>query len=176
MLRGFRCFTAHEALDGESSQIAPMLTLIMIAVGLILLVACANVAGLILARSTRRQKELALRQALGAGRSRIARQLLAESMLLSSAGGSLGVLFAVWGVEAITKFVSNGANEPFAYTIAPDWRVLSFTTALTLATGLAVRPRPGVARIARRPHAVPERKCLVEFWRRAASRQTSSPG
>ena len=127
---------AHEALDGESSQIAPMLTLIMIAVGLILLVACANVAGLILARSTRRHKELALRQALGAGRSRIARQLLAESMLLSLAGGSLGVLFAVWGVEAITKFVSNGANEPFAYTTAPDWRVLSFTAALTLATGL----------------------------------------
>jgi len=127
---------AHEALDGESSQIAPMLTLIMIAVGLILLVACANVAGLILARSTRRQKELAVRQALGAGRSRIARQLLTESMLLSFAGGSLGVLFAVWGVEAITKFVSNGANEPFAYTIAPDWRVLSFTLALTLATGL----------------------------------------
>jgi predicted permease len=127
---------ASEALDGESSQIAPMLTLIMIAVGLILLVACANVAGLILARSTRRQKELAVRQALGAGRSRIARQLLAESMLLSIAGGSLGVVFAVWGVDAITKFVSNGANEPFAYTIAPDWRVLSFTTALTLATGL----------------------------------------
>ena len=127
---------AQEALDGESSQIAPMLTLIMIAVGLILLVACANVAGLILARSTRRQKEIALRQALGAGRSRIARQLLAESMLLSLAGGCLGVLFALWGVEAITKFVSNGANEPFAYTLAPDWRVLSFTAALTLATGL----------------------------------------
>ncbi len=131
-----RALPAQEALDGESSQIAPMLTLIMIAVGLILLVACASVAGLILARSTRRQKELALRQALGAGRSRIARQLLAESLLLSFAGGSLGVLFAVWAVEAITKFVSNGANEPFAYTTTPDWRVLSFTAGLTLATGL----------------------------------------
>ncbi len=131
-----RVLAAQEALDGESSQIAPMLTLIMIAVGLILLVACANVAGLILARSTRRHKELALRQALGAGRTRIARQLLAETLLLSFAGGSLGVLFAVWGVEAITKFVSNGANEPFAYTTTPDWRVLSFTAALTVTTGL----------------------------------------
>jgi predicted permease len=131
-----RVLPAREALDGESSQIAPMLTLIMIAVGLILMVACANVAGLILARSTRRQKELAVRQALGAGRSRIVRQLLAESLLLSFAGGSLGVLFAVWGVEAITKFVSNGTNDPFAYTVTPDWRVLSFVTALTLSTGM----------------------------------------
>jgi ABC-type lipoprotein release transport system permease subunit len=131
-----RLLQARQALDGESAQIAPMLDLIMIAVGLILLVACANVAGLLLARSTKRQKELAVRQALGAGRSRIARQLLTESVLLSVAGGALGILFAVWGVEAISRFVSNGLDEPFSYVIAPDWRVLSFTTVLTLATGV----------------------------------------
>jgi predicted permease len=131
-----RLLAASAALDGESSQIAPMLALIMTAVGLILLVACANVAGLILARATRRRKELAVRQALGAGRSRIARQLLTESMLLSIAGGTLGIFIAVWGVEAITSFVSNGVDEPFSYVLAPDWRVLSFTATLTLATGL----------------------------------------
>ena len=131
-----RLLPARQALDGESSQIAPMLDLIMIAVGLVLMIACANVAGLILARSTRRQKELAVRQALGAGRARIARQLLTESVLLSVAGGTLGILFAVWGVESITRFVSNGLDQPFSYVITPDWRVLSFTLGLTLATGV----------------------------------------
>jgi macrolide transport system ATP-binding/permease protein len=131
-----RLMPARDALNGESSQIAPMLDLIMIAVGLVLLIACANVAGLILARSTKRQKELAVRQALGAGRARIARQLLTESVLLSVAGGVLGILLAVWGVEAITRFVSTGLDEPFPFVITPDWRVLSFTTALTLATGV----------------------------------------
>ncbi len=127
---------ARQALDGESSQIAPMLDIIMAAVGLVLLIACANVAGLILARSTKRQKELALRQALGASRARIARQLLTESVLLSGAGGALGVLLAMWGADAITKFVSVGLDQPFPYVIAPDWRVLAFTTGLTLATGV----------------------------------------
>ena len=131
-----RLLPARQALDGESSQIAPMLDIIMAAVGLVLLIACANVAGLILARSSKRQKELALRQALGAGRARIARQLLTESVLLSGAGGALGILLAMWGVDAITKFVSNGLDQPFAYVIAPDWRVLAFTTGLTLATGI----------------------------------------
>ncbi len=127
---------ARQALDGESSQIAPMLDVIMAAVGLVLLIACANVAGLILARSTKRQKELALRQALGAGRARIARQLLTESVLLSGAGGALGILLAMWGVDAITKFVSSGLDQPFPYVIALDWRVLAFTTGVTLATGV----------------------------------------
>jgi predicted permease len=131
-----RLLPARQALDGESSQIAPMLNIIMAAVGLVLLIACANVAGLILARSTKRQKELALRQALGAGRARIARQLLTESILLSGAGGALGVLFAMWGVDAITKFVSSGLDRPFPYVVTPDWRVLAFTTGVTLVTGV----------------------------------------
>jgi predicted permease len=127
---------ARAALNGESSQIAPMLILLMTAVGFILLIACANVAGLILARSAKRQKELAMRQALGARRARIARQLLTESVLLSVAGGTLGILIAVWGVHAIASLISSGQNGPFPFVVAPDLRVLAFTTAITLATGI----------------------------------------
>jgi predicted permease len=127
---------ARAGLNGESSEIAPMLNIIMAAVGFVLLIACANVAGLILARSAKRQKEMAVRQALGARRSRIVRQLLTESLLLSAAGGALGILVAVWGVEVLIKLVSSGLGEPFPFVISPDWRVLAFTTAITLATGI----------------------------------------
>ena len=131
-----RLLPAREALNGESSQIAAMLELIMTAVGFVLLIACANVAGLILARSANRQKELAMRQALGAGRARIVRQLLTESLVLATAGGALGILVAVWGVHALTRLISSGLDRPFPFVIAPDWRVLAFTSGVTLATGI----------------------------------------
>jgi predicted permease len=127
---------AREALNGESSQIAAMFELIMTAVGFVLLIACANVAGLILARSANRQKELAMRQALGARRARIARQLLTESLLLAIAGGALGILVAVWGVHALTRLISSNLDQPFPFVIAPDWRVLAFTSGVTLVTGI----------------------------------------
>jgi len=126
----------QQGLSGESGEIAPMLSVIMAAVGFVLLIACANVAGLILARSAKRQKEMAMRQALGAGRARIMRQLLTESVLLSTAGGALGILFAYLGVGAITRMVSSGLGEPFPFVIAPDGRVLAFTVAITLGTGI----------------------------------------
>jgi predicted permease len=116
-----RLLPAREALNGESSQIAAMLEVIMTAVGFVLLIACANVAGLILARSANRQKELAMRQALGAGRARIARQLLTESLVLATAGGALGILVAVWGVHALTMLISSG-DQRFPFVIALDWR------------------------------------------------------
>lgn len=131
-----RLLPARAGLDGESSQLASMLDLIMIAVGFVLMIACANVAGLILARSANRRRELAVRQALGARRSRIARQLLTESVLLSGAGAALGVLAAVWGADIIAKLISSGSDQPFAFVVKPDWRVLAFTTAVTLATGI----------------------------------------
>jgi predicted permease len=131
-----RLLPAREALNGESSQIAAMLELIMTAVGFVLLIACANVAGLILARSANRQKELAVRQALGAGRARIVRQLLTESLLLATCGGALGILVAVWGVRSLTRLMSSGLDRPFPFVIAPDWRVLAFTSGVTLATGI----------------------------------------
>jgi predicted permease len=127
---------ARSGLNGETSQIAPALYVTMVIVAFILLIACANVAGLTLARSASRQKEIAVRLALGAGRARIIRQLLTESVLLAGAGGALGVLVAVWGVDAITSLLSNGSGQPFPFAVAPDWRVLLFTLAITFLTGI----------------------------------------
>ncbi len=127
---------AQAGLNGETSQIAPALYVTMIIVAFILLIACANVAGLTLARSATRQKEMAVRLGLGAGRARIVRQLLTESVLLSLVGGALGVLLAVWGIDAIFQLVSNSPGTPFVTNVAPDWRVLAFTIAITFVTGI----------------------------------------
>jgi predicted permease len=127
---------APEGLTGQRGQISSELYVMMFAVGFILLIACANVAGLMLARSATRQKEMAVRLALGAGRARIARQLLTESVMLSVAGGALGVLFALWGVDAITSLVSSGSDHPFPFVVSPDWRVLGFTIGISLLTGI----------------------------------------
>jgi macrolide transport system ATP-binding/permease protein len=126
---------AAAGLDGESSQIAPMFYLLMFAVGLILLIACANVAGLMLARSATRQREMAVRLALGAGRARIVRQLLTESLLLSLVGGALGIFLSLWGIKAIVVLFSSG-YEAFPFEIAPDWRVLLFTVGVAFAAGI----------------------------------------
>jgi macrolide transport system ATP-binding/permease protein len=126
----------QSGLDGETSQIAPALYVTVVIVAFILLIACANVAGLTLARSASRQKEMAVRLALGAGRARIVRQLLTESILLACVGGALGVLVAIWGVDAIATLLSTGSGQPFPFAVAPDWRVLLFTLAITFLTGI----------------------------------------
>ena len=127
---------AQTGLTGSRGQFANPLYVLMFAVGIILLIACSNVAGLMLARAAARQKELALRLALGAGRMRIVRQLLTESLLLAVTGGVLGIIFASWGSHAIISFVSNNQPRPLTFAAGLDLRVLGFTVAISLFTGI----------------------------------------
>jgi len=126
-----RIIDLHEDLVGRTGVV---LTVTLAAVGLVLAIACANIAGLLLARGADRQRELGIRRALGAGRSRLARLLIVESMLIACGGGLVGLVLASWGKDLILTLAPY--NLPRADEVAIDVRVLLFAIGLTFVAGL----------------------------------------
>jgi putative ABC transport system permease protein len=126
---------AGTGISNLRRQFTQPLHILMGVVGLVLLIACANIASLMLARASARHKEIAVRKALGASRARLIRQLLTECVLLSTAGAVLGILFARWGSALLVRYISTGDNKVFL-DLSFDWRTLSFTAGAAVFTGI----------------------------------------
>src|SRR6202043_2419982 len=121
-------------LDSLRRQYSKPLFVLLTMTGLMLALACANTANLLLARATARRREMAMRLSLGAGRPRVVRQLLTESILLAGIGAMLGILIAVFGIRFITWLLANGRDD-FTLHAGINGQVLGFTLCLALFTG-----------------------------------------
>jgi predicted permease len=133
--RSLGTLPAANGLSGLRRQYREALLVLMTIVGVVLLIACANVANLLLARSAARQKEIAIRIALGSGRARLVRQLLTESIVLSFAGAALGILFAQWGARLLVRLLTVNGSRVFL-DLSIDARVLAFTAGVSILTAI----------------------------------------
>ena len=136
---------AGAGLARVRDQYGKPLVLLTAVVGLLLLLACINMASMLLARSAGRQRELAVRVGLGASRGRLVRQMLTESLLLSGAGTLAGVVVAYFGIGVLVRIMASGrAFEHIEIEVHPDLNLVLFTAGIALLTGLAVRPGAGM--------------------------------
>ncbi len=144
-----------EGLGSLRRRYSKPLYILVAMAGLTLAVACANIANLLLARASARRREMAVRLSLGAGRLRVVRQLLTESVMLASLGGVFGVLFAIWGVRSLTFLLSNG-QENFTLHAELNWQALGVTAALSVVCGVLFGLVPAIQ--STRPDVMPALK------------------
>ncbi len=163
--RAIQLAPAVRGTTSDGTDLGTQLPILLAVVGVVLLIACVNVANLQLARATARQKEIAVRLSIGAGRGRLVRQLLTESVLLGVLGGALGLLLAGWGVNLLTAVLSMG-RSPILFSFSATGRLLSFTAAISLLTGVLFGLAPALAAT---------RVDLTPMFKGGAERSTSGP-